>query len=436
MADLARFPRVRNLSLRDPLRDPETPLAQQPKASTVGLRALKALPGQFRETFGMNLSAAERGSALTSALNPATTIPNMINQAVASAPESVLEAASLGQSDLGMGEASLNEAGRVQRLTNPDGGGTIPNMLPNFVQAVGDNAGIRERAAGGTLASPAASPTDTPLELLPSHTQGATDNVLARSAVGTGPRVIRVPGENPLITNRDGSFASLSRGNAAEGGQAAADTLRSGIAKGNFQSISNADDISGGGLRSRVAGDGTSETSASPTIADLLSSTSDINLGGLQAAGALSTDLFNRREKGIRNRQKDRELGVQESTARTAGVTADASMAKALKGDEPNLTDKLRALGDVKIVSNPVSGTADLQVGNSLIPEALRPQWENFSANIRLTPEFIAEHGSKSPAEQDRIAARQAAEFMEEQGTISSGAPRSGIDALQTALGG
>jgi hypothetical protein len=111
-------------------------------------------------------------------------------------------------------------------------------------------------------------------------------------------------------------------------------------------------------------------------------------------------------------------------------------MAKALKGDEPNLTDKLRALGDVKIVPNPVSGTADLQVGNSLIPEALRPQWENFSANIRLTPEFIAEHGSKSPAEQDRIAARQAAEFMEEQGTISSGAPRSGIDALQTALGG
>jgi len=164
----------------------------------------------------------------------------------------------------------------------------------------------------------------------------------------SGPRIIRRPGESPLLTNLSGSQLDARQ---ADVGQAAADILRSGIAKGNFQSISNADDISGGGLRSRVAGGGTGETSDSPTIADLLSTTSDINLGGLQAAGALSTDLFNRREKGIRNRQKDRELGVQEVNAAGSLAKTNAEVNKIqteLKGGglealefEPVFTEQL-----------------------------------------------------------------------------------------------
>ena len=241
--------------------------------------------------------------------------------------------------------------------------------------------------------------------------------------------------QTPLISGTGDDLTltgRFARGNTPE---EAADIVRGSIARGGFRSATSptGEPGVGGGLRSRVsiAGGGVAPTEppASPTIADLLSGTSDVNLGGLQAAGALSTDLFNRRQQGIRNRQEDRRIGAAETTAATG-------LAKALTGKPTNISDKLKGLGDVKIVPNPVSGTADLQVGNSLIPEALRPQWENFAANVRLTPEFIAAHGNKSPAEQDRIAARDAAEFMEEQGVISSGAARPAGAAIATAFGG
>lgn len=415
MADLARFPRVRNLSLRDPLRDPETDpvLKNLPSQGPVGIRTRDP-----RGVAGVQRTVPiPKGDVFTPTDRPAQVpIPLLSRTGAPGEPSTPITFESTFGADFD-----------PDRYEPPGPRIGLGIDLPNAVEA-----GATSISPTPTPSETTSAPIDVGFEQFAQRNQGLRPGGQG-APVLSGPRIIRRPGESPLLTNLSGSQLDARQ---ADVGQAAADILRSGIAKGNFQSISNADDISGGGLRSRVAGGGTGETSDSPTIADLLSTTSDINLGGLQAAGALSTDLFNRREKGIRNRQKDRELGVQESTARTAGVTADASMAKALKGDEPNLTDKLRALGDVKIVPNPVSGTADLQVGNSLIPEALRPQWENFSANIRLTPEFIAEHGSKSPAEQDRIAARQAAEFMEEQGTISSGAPRSGIDALQTALGG
>jgi len=410
MADLARFPRVRNLSLRDPLRDPETDpvLKNLPSQGPVGIRTRDP-----RGVAGVQRTVPiPQGDVFTPTDRPTQVpIPFLNRTGAPGEPPTPITFESTFGADFD-----------PDRYEPP---GPRTGLGIDFPRAVEAGATSISPTPTPTPSGTTSAPIDVGFEQFAQRNQGLRPGGQG-DPVLSGPRIIRRPGESPLLTNLSGSQLDARQ---ADVGQAAADILRSGIAKGNFQSISNADDISGGGLRSRVAGGGTGETSDSPTIADLLSTTSDINLGGLQAAGALSTDLFNRREKGIRNRQKDRELGVQE-------VNAAGSLAKNLKVDEPNLTDKLRALGDVKIVSNPVSGTADLQVGNSLIPEALRPQWENFSANIRLTPEFIAEHGSKSPAEQDRIAARQAAEFMEEQGTISSGAPRSGIDALQTALGG
>jgi hypothetical protein len=83
-----------------------------------------------------------------------------------------------------------------------------------------------------------------------------------------------------------------------------------------------------------------------------------------------------------------------------------------------------------------VSGTTELIVGTTSIPQSNIPVFENFASSFQSDPDFQAEHGNKTPAEQDRIAARMSVELMTAQGLVASGRTVSGTEEIEKAFGG
>jgi hypothetical protein len=358
-------------------------------------------------------------------------------------------------------EAARVESGRVAeavgapRLFNelPEGVEPLTSFDPASVaQAGGD---IAEQIAGTTSLAPAApigpvtsAPVNTGFEQFAQANQGIRPGGQG-APVLEGSRIIRRPGETPILTNLTGS--ALESGLADNRQFVTNETTGQSrtldpdtLALEGISPVGEAGPVAGGGLRTRartqeeeilkgIEGKDFSFGRRPTTGRGFLAGATALGLERARvsaAAGAQERDFeqdLATQELGLRGR----EVAAKETTAQAATATAAA---KATAGAK--LTDRLKALGDVTRRTNPVSGTTELVVGTTSIPQSQIPVFENFASSFQSDPDFQTEHGNKTPAEQDRIAARMSVELMTAQGLVASGRAASGIEEIEKAFGG
>lgn len=341
--ETARFPRVRNLGLRDPLRDPETP-AVTPQAGLAGSarelqRNLPGLVPAFRRTFlpagpedlgVLNLPAAALDIAQSGALQqPLISTPGI--------------------------EAARVESGRVAeavgapRLFNqlqPDVEPLISLDPARVARAGGD---IAERVAGIPPTGPIPSaPVDVGFEEFARAQQGIRPGGQGAPVI-EGPRLIRRPGQTPLLTNLTGP--ALESGLADERsfvrGETTGRTIVLDPATGEIEGRSPFEETAApaaGGLRSRVAApgagglqrlEGTVRTIGRPRVSTGRGFLAPATAAGFEQARSTAAVRAQEREfeQDVATQElglRGREVGARERTAAASEVTAAANLRKAL----------------------------------------------------------------------------------------------------------